>query len=1459
MMHFLVKSQKRLVSNVVIVVSFVNFFSPSYCYTKSSEDPILASLIDSNKRSSLDSGPGYTVNFNNVPIIEVIRFVSKITNMNFVFNDDEIQFNVTIVSEEPISVKNIMSALIQVLRINELVLLEQDNNLIITKNTAVNQIATIVSGDNPESLNTSAPLITRVFRIKNASVSTVANVIRPLTSKAALIEVAAETRQLIVTDISTNVDKISTLLSSLDTPNTHLEIDSYIVKNVPVKEIISISNQILTPFTEGNPLIFVPQTETNTIFIVSTPHLIEKALTVIEDIDNPMPGVNIIPSSPFQSSIFVYKVLNRNPTDIIKSLQDVETQLEATSSRASADLIQALKTAKYVPDTSSIIFITSTDTWNKVKELLAGIDVTYSNIPGGSILFAYKVKNTSEIKLLESLEETTRTSQDKELLRTIKDAQLVKENHTIVFNGSQDAINKIQSIISLLDTAEPISNASLKGDFFIYTPEYVSGEKLLKTLQNTADTLEKSGFTNPAVLSAMESVKWVPSTNSLIFIGDTNSIDTIKTILKTIDIPDNSSRYNESSFFIYTPKYQTGQGLYNTILETAEGLKKSGLSDPSVISTLESVKWVPSTHSIVLSGNKNSITLAAEIITKIDNPENSKSQTETFIYKPVNITKDQLQEALSKFSSSLDQKTFADKNVFESIKQAQWIPENQSFVFRGSPQTISELKGIIASIDVQSQKGIQKGFFLYKLKNASGNLILEDLKNIANLMSESDPSNKSIQKAVANVKWVKETNSLLITGTSSEIEEVKAMIDEIDVPEKASRTVSVKSEFYIFKPIYQTPKEIVESLNNLANDLRQAGLIDADLLHTMSSARAVPSSQTILFTGTSDSIEKLKAVLVEVDTLQDEPTVQKIGDVNFIIYKIKFADPAVLLNSVKNFGLELSKSNIHDKELAKTISSAKYIKETNSILFTGAEDTLEQAEKVAEKFDIAPATASREPGSSYVVYNPKSQTGEELISILCDFMFNLQNSGVSDTALFDTISHLKFIDKTNSLIITGSQDSIDKVEKLLVKFDVPSKDQKEPSIASIDSANFLIYKLQYHKGSSIQAALKEIAVSLNKTTGAENKKIVDAISSLQWIQVTNSLLGTGDPEVLTKLKELIESVDVPLRQVFIEVLVIETTLNNSQTFGLQWGSQMQYLNRTIGSMGNFPFSNLTPPIIPPTIGPAGNILQAPLANTTASNPPQQGTSTGQKFPTTVPFVPGGFDLGIIGDIVLHKGRSFISLGSLLNALQVDNDTTVVMNPKIVTQDGHTSTLFVGQNIPFIGSYVNNVSSNTTTTSNIEYRDVGVSLTITPTLGTNNIVTLDINQDLSQALPNQSIGNANVNGIQTTHKTMSTRVHVPNGHFLVLSGMINDTKNTFKTSIPCLGGLPVVGALFSQSDRSTFKGNTIVFLRPFIIDSVEEYDRLTEEEEAMFKESASFPRLKEEFDAGAEMIKALSSD
>ena len=361
--------------------------------------------------------------------------------------------------------------------------------------------------------------------------------------------------------------------------------------------------------------------------------------------------------------------------------------------------------------------------------------------------------------------------------------------------------------------------------------------------------------------------------------------------------------------------------------------------------------------------------------------------------------------------------------------------------------------------------------------------------------------------------------------------------------------------------------------------------------------------------------------------------------------------------------------------------------------------------------------------------------------------------------------------------------------------------------------DFFVYKVQYHSGMELEQSLKKIAVDMRNQSNAP-LKLVNAIQSLQWVKATNSLLCSGDPETLYSLRKLIDSLDTPLRQVFIEVLVIETDAKKGMDFGLQWSTGVQHQNRLGLGVSNFSPAHST--------GSFANTMQS----ISPTNPPS-GLSQLALAP--------GFNLGVIGDIIMHKGKSFLSLGTLVSALQTDGNSTIVLNQKIITQDNKNSTIFVGDNIPFTGSVVQTVGQSQQLTANVEYRDIGVSLSITPRLGEDEVISLEIHQEITESLDQNVMHTQNTaNGIRTTKTNMSTHAHVPDQHFLIVSGMIRNAKSQHKTGVPCLGGLPVVGAMFSRTLKSDEKRNIVIFVRPYIIRSFEEYRKLTEKQEKIFE-------------------------
>lgn len=373
----------------------------------------------------------------------------------------------------------------------------------------------------------------------------------------------------------------------------------------------------------------------------------------------------------------------------------------------------------------------------------------------------------------------------------------------------------------------------------------------------------------------------------------------------------------------------------------------------------------------------------------------------------------------------------------------------------------------------------------------------------------------------------------------------------------------------------------------------------------------------------------------------------------------------------------------------------------------------------------------------------------------------------------------------------------------LVAGDIPSMPYED--------LEFATYKLRFHQGEEIEMALKKIASDMSSRADRP-VKLIDAIKTIQSVKTTNSLFFSGDEKTVQTLDKLIRTLDIPRRQVFIEVLVLETDSKKMTEFGLDWVGGGKFKDKVSFGAGNFS-------------GRGGNGIVD-----SAKGLNKGGGHTGLEL---IPF-GRGFDLGIIGDIILHKGKTFLTLGSLVSALEQDGDSTIVLNQKIITQDNKNSKIFVGDNIPFTGSVVSTVGLNQQTTANIEYRDVGVALSITPMLGEDGIISLDINQEITEAVGDHLASTVEVEGIRTTKTNMSTLAHVPDNHFLILSGMARNAKSFQRAGIPCLGGLPVIGAAFSKNKKLNEKRNVLIFVRPHIINAYEDYARITEQQEDFCK-------------------------
>lgn len=409
---------------------------------------------------------------------------------------------------------------------------------------------------------------------------------------------------------------------------------------------------------------------------------------------------------------------------------------------------------------------------------------------------------------------------------------------------------------------------------------------------------------------------------------------------------------------------------------------------------------------------------------------------------------------------------------------------------------------------------------------------------------------------------------------------------------------------------------------------------------------------------------------------------------------------------------------------------------------------------------------------------------------------------------------------------------LDKSEGISIHVITRSAPEREELLpGSKPKGQFFLHKVHYRKGDDLQRSFQNMAESLRETENID-PDLVNALISAQWIESSNSIMFSGTPEAMKKISMLVEEIDVPLRQVFIEMLILEATLVDALNYSVKWGNRFGGGNWA----GGDGFDSTNPSPLTAALNSAGvNNLGKAITISPQTGLPVLGQVL---IPNPTPFNGSpGFDLGIIGQRIFNKvtGIEFESIGAFINCLRAINTTNIILNPKIISEDGVPAEIFVGENIAYQTQSIVN-DQGVILTSNFEYLDVGTRLKVTPYIGSSNIIALEIEVEITNVITAAQAGvpsNSNV-GPNTSKSSTVTRVHIPSGFFLVISGMLRDDTIRIDAHAPCLGGIPIIGAAFKDKRYDDQKRNIMIFMQPKIIDTEEEMQNLTKHQQDLLK-------------------------
>jgi general secretion pathway protein D len=168
-----------------------------------------------------------------------------------------------------------------------------------------------------------------------------------------------------------------------------------------------------------------------------------------------------------------------------------------------------------------------------------------------------------------------------------------------------------------------------------------------------------------------------------------------------------------------------------------------------------------------------------------------------------------------------------------------------------------------------------------------------------------------------------------------------------------------------------------------------------------------------------------------------------------------------------------------------------------------------------------------------------------------------------------------------------------------------------------------------------------------------------------------------------------------------------------------------------------------------------------------------------------------------------------------------NAINVLSMPRLMCTDNMPSALQVGQVIPQLKGQMSDISNPSAMQSSYEYKDTGLILKVTPHIRSGNLVALDIEQTIEDVLSTPGSTTP-----VTSKRLIKTNVMVANNETIILGGLIREVERTLKNRVPGISYIPIIGNLFTSSERQREKIDLMVFLTPRIIETPQQATQAT---------------------------------
>ncbi|SVB22222.1 uncharacterized protein METZ01_LOCUS175076, partial [marine metagenome] len=364
--------------------------------------------------------------------------------------------------------------------------------------------------------------------------------------------------------------------------------------------------------------------------------------------------------------------------------------------------------------------------------------------------------------------------------------------------------------------------------------------------------------------------------------------------------------------------------------------------------------------------------------------------------------------------------------------------------------------------------------------------------------------------------------------------------------------------------------------------------------------------------------------------------------------------------------------------------------------------------------------------------------------------------------------------RTNSLLIGGSEHYVALSSQIVEELDSSPAQERITQVYRLKNsqAETLAVALQ----AFLDQARQRVTSVLGQEAVGTAQRLLDEEVAIVAEPVSNSLLVSASPRYFEQVEDMITQLDQPQKQVLIEVLLAEVTLDGTTEWGVQWNTTVDLRGKGISDQKR-------------------EIDSIKLDGET---------------------IVGGLTASLTGD----------NWNFILKAMQSDGRLEILSRPQILAADNMVANINVGQRVPVVTG--SRITERGDSINNFEYQDVGVQLEVTPRINPEGIVKMEVAPTISSLSSSTVAVSKDFDAQVINNRSASTSVSVQDGQTVVIGGLISTEDDERVTKIPLLGDIPYIGQIFRKTKKKRVRSELLVILTPHVINEPGEAQKFSRE-------------------------------